>query len=57
LVGDILGGADGTGCLERDFEAFPLHFENGNAVFLHEVDECANFFDVHGRGRFFTKPV
>jgi hypothetical protein len=30
-----------------DFESFFLHFENGNAVFLHEIDQCANFFKVH----------
>ena len=33
--------------LERDFETFPFHFENGEAVFLHEVYERADFFEFH----------
>ena len=48
--------AGGFGGLEGNFKAFAFHFENGNAVFLHEVDECAYFFGIHNEAGFLLNP-
>jgi hypothetical protein len=59
-MGDLISmppeaaGADRVGDrglrgFEGDFKSLPFHFEDGDAVLLHEVYKCANFFDVHGR--------
>lgn len=46
--GKDVRGAVGTGIgLEGNLETFALHFEDGKAVLLHEVDQCTNLFKVH----------